>query len=198
MYPNHPAYLIHPAALRSSPTSMKTNPTAPSWRKLAQPASPRVPLQVPAASFSIYLISPNYLRLISPSSSPLRQGQRGRKEGRKDQLWLAGVHQDRHGGYRAASRTLPSIALSLIGAITAAKRIQWIHRASSDRLVLALAGASHWRAEIGIGIGPIAIAILWQTTIRIVVAALQTPSSSAAVVGRGPYAASLVGRPLRP
>ncbi len=96
-------------------------------------------------------------------------------------LWLAGVHQDRHGGYRTALRILPSIALSLIGAITAAKRIQWIHRASSDRLVLALAGASYWHAEIGIGIGPIAIAILWQTKIRIVVAALQTPSSSVAV-----------------
>ncbi len=87
-------------------------------------------------------------------------------------LWLAGVHQDRHGGYRTALRTLPSIALSLIGAITAAKKIQWIHRASSNRLVLALAGASYWYAEIGIGIGPIAIAILWQTTIRIVAAAV--------------------------
>jgi hypothetical protein len=65
----------------------------------------------------------------------------------------------------------------LIGAITAAKRIQWIHRASINRLVLALAGAFHWHAEIGVGIGPIAIAILWQTKIRIVVAALQTPSA---------------------
>jgi hypothetical protein len=82
------------------------------------------------------------------------------------------VNQDRHGGYRTAFRTLPSIALSLIGAITAAKRIQWIHRASSNRLVLALTGASYWHAEIGIRIGPIAIAILWQTTIRIVVAAV--------------------------
>ena len=79
-----------------------------------------------------------------------------------------------HGGYRTALRTLRSIALSLIGAITAAKRIQWIHRASSNRSVLALAGASHRYAEIGIGIGigPIAIAILWRTTIRIVAAAV--------------------------
>ena len=37
------------------------------------------------------------------------------------------------GGYRTALRTLPSIALSLIGAITAEKRIQWIHRTSNNR-----------------------------------------------------------------
>jgi hypothetical protein len=87
-------------------------------------------------------------------------------------LWLTGVNQDRHGGYRTTLRTLPSIALFLIGAITAAKRISWIHKASSNRLVLALTGASYWHAEIGIRIGPIAIAILWRTTIRIVVAAV--------------------------
>ena len=42
-------------------------------------------------------------------------------------LWLAGVSQDRHGGYRTALRTLSSIALSLIGTITAAKRIQYTY-----------------------------------------------------------------------
>jgi hypothetical protein len=70
--------------------------------------------------------------------------------------WLAGVSRDRHSGYRTALRTLQSIALSLIGAITAAKRIQWIHRASSIRSVFALAGASYWYRychPIGVGIG---------------------------------------------
>ncbi len=59
----------------------ETNLTAPSWRGPAQPASLRVSLPAPAASFSIYLITPNYLYLISFSSSPLRQGPWGRKEG---------------------------------------------------------------------------------------------------------------------
>jgi hypothetical protein len=97
-------------------------------------------------------------------------------------LRLTGVNQNRHGGYQTALRThsplsLSSIALSLLsGGFMAAKRMQWIHRINSNLLVLALAvAASHWHSfrdryryrTYCHRHRP--IAILWQTTIRIVI-----------------------------